>query len=105
MSLIEILITMIAFVLSLVIGIYFAGIPLRMSQMTKMQNIIQQVLSVVCIVLAIVLFMLNMKIATLCVIFALCFGMFVGKIPPIHSWLLSQFPYMFLSNNDPRRKN
>ena len=48
MSLIEILITVIVFVLSLVIGIYFAGIPLRMSQMTKMQNIIQCCLHCAC---------------------------------------------------------
>lgn len=102
MSLIEIAVTIIAFLLSVVIGIYFAGIPLRTSSMTKVQNILQQILSVLCFVAVIVLFVMKMRVATVAVIVALVLGMFIGKIPAVHRFLLKQFPYVFLRKNDPR---
>lgn len=102
MSLIEIAVTIIAFLLSVVIGIYFAGIPLRTSSMTKVQNILQQILSVLCFVAVIVLFVMKMRVATVAVIVALVLGMFIGKIPTVHRFLLKQFPYVFLRKNDPR---
>lgn len=103
MPILDIVVTIVSSLFCIAVGIYFAGIPLRQTLMTDQQNTIQQILSIICFGLVIVLFMVQQQVASWAVIFALCLGMVIGKIPPIHRALLAKFPDAFLPKNDPRR--
>lgn len=103
MPLLDIVVTVVSSLFCAGVGVYFAGIPLQAKAMTDRQNTTQQILSVICFGLVIILFFLKQNVTSWAVIFAMCFGMCVGKIPPIHRYLLAKFPDIFLAKNDPNR--
>lgn len=99
----SIIISILAILICVAIGIYFAGIPLQVKAMTKQQNVTQQALSVLSFAMIIVAFLCRMQLLSWIMIFSICVGMIIGKISPVHRALLKKFPNVFLPKNDERR--
>lgn len=97
------IISILAILICVPIGIYFAGIPLQVKAMTKQQNVTQQALSVLSFAMIIVAFLCRMQLLSWIMIFSICVGMIIGKISPVHRALLKKFPNVFLPKNDERR--
>lgn len=97
------IISILAILICVAIGIYFAGIPLQVKAMTKQQNFTQQALSVLSFAMIIVAFLCRMQLLSWIMIFSICVGMIIGKISPVHRALLKKFPNVFLPKNDERR--
>lgn len=99
------IISILAILICVAIGIYFAGIPLQVKAMTKQQNVTQQALSVLSFAMIIIAFLCRMQLLSWIMIFSICIGMIIGKISPVHSALLKKFPNVFLPKNDERRSD
>ncbi|KAA8817469.1 hypothetical protein EMB92_02590 [Bifidobacterium callitrichos] len=94
MSSLEITVTVIVVIVSVVIGLYFGLIPLRVEETTEEQNKYSQVLGIIGVGLVIVLIFTKQDFASWAAIFAMLAGVLIAKIPPLHRWGLEQFPWM-----------
>lgn len=94
MSSLEITVTVIVVIVSVVIGLYFGLIPLKVEETTEEQNKYSQVLGIIGVGLVIVLIFTKQDFASWAAIFAMLAGVLIAKIPPLHRWGLEQFPWM-----------
>ncbi|MBT1173365.1 hypothetical protein JS528_08405 [Bifidobacterium sp. MA2] len=94
MSSLEITVTVIVAIVSVVIGLFFGLIPMKVDQLTEEQNKYSQFLGIIGVGLVIVLIFTKQDFASWVAILAMLAGVLVAKIPPLHRWGLERFPQL-----------
>lgn len=94
MSVAEIVITVVACVVGVPIGMFFGFIPLRTYQQTERQSKASQTLGVIGVGLVVVLIFTKHDPASWAAMFAMLAGVLVARIPPLHRAVLERFPWL-----------
>ena len=93
MSSVEITVTVLVTIASVVIGLFFGLIPLKTDRLTEEQNKYSQFLGIIGVGLVIILIFTKQETASWVAIFAMLAGVLIARIPPLHRWALDRFPW------------
>lgn len=92
MSAVEITVSIIVGIACLAAGMAMGAMPLRSHKMTEQQNKFQQLAGIAALGAVVILMLLGMDAASWIAIGALAFGAALANVPPVHRWMLKQFP-------------
>ena len=94
MSIAEIIVSIVAGLGCLALGVFLGAMPFRRKEITEAQYKYQQLGGVLACGVVVILILLGMDVASWIVIGALAVGAACSRIPAVHRWLLARFPML-----------